>query len=103
MLTVDRIICSLDFEQDGKHFGNLELGFSDNRHAFSKIPVPLVCIRNGSGPTLLWRENSEHIDLLVERSLARSLCEYVDILNSRWRLTTDDKIEPQSEGPAHNG
>lgn len=43
----------LDFEQDGKHFGNLELGYSDNRHAFAKIPVPVVCIKNGSGPTLL--------------------------------------------------
>ena len=53
MLTIDRINCRLDFEQDGKHFGNIELGFSDNRHAFSKIPVPVVCIRNGTGPTLL--------------------------------------------------
>jgi predicted deacylase len=53
MLTIDRINCTLDFEQDGKHFGNLELGFSDNRHAFSKIPIPLVCIQNGTGPTLL--------------------------------------------------
>jgi uncharacterized protein len=53
MLTIDRINCTLDFEQDGKQFGNLELGFSDNRHAFAKIPVPLVCIKNGSGATLL--------------------------------------------------
>lgn len=53
MLTIDRINCGLDFEQDGKHFGNIELGFSDNRHAFAKIPVPLVCIKNGTGPTLL--------------------------------------------------
>jgi len=53
MLTIDRINCTLDFERDGKHFGNLELGFSDNRHAFAKIPVPLVCIKNGAGPTLL--------------------------------------------------
>ena len=53
MLTIDRINCTLDFEQDGKQFGNLELGFSDNQNAFAKIPVPLVCIKNGSGPTLL--------------------------------------------------
>ena len=53
MLTIDCLNCTLDFEQDGKHFGNIELGYSDNRHAFAKIPVPVVCIKNGSGPTLL--------------------------------------------------
>jgi len=53
MLTIDRLDCRLDFEQDGKQFGNIELGFSDNRHAFGKIPVPVVCIKNGTGPTLL--------------------------------------------------
>ncbi|MDH3763964.1 MAG: succinylglutamate desuccinylase/aspartoacylase family protein [Gammaproteobacteria bacterium] len=53
MTTIDSITCNLDFELDGKHFGNLELGFSDNRHAFDNIPIPLVVIKNGSGPTLL--------------------------------------------------
>jgi predicted deacylase len=53
MLTTDRINCTLDFERDGKHFGSLELGFSDNRHAFACIPVPVVCIKNGEGSTLL--------------------------------------------------
>jgi predicted deacylase len=53
MLTTDKINCSLDFERDGKHFGNLELSFSDNEHAFAKIPVPIVSIKNGSGRTLL--------------------------------------------------
>jgi hypothetical protein len=42
MLTTDKINCSLDFERDGKHFGNLELSFSDNQNAFAKIPVPVV-------------------------------------------------------------
>jgi predicted deacylase len=53
MLTIDGINCTLDFERDGKQFGNIEAGFSDNRHAFAKIPVPVVCIKKGSGPTLL--------------------------------------------------
>ena len=53
MLTIDRIDCGLDFEQEGKQFGNIELGFSDNQNSFAKIPVPVVCIRHGSGPTLL--------------------------------------------------
>ena len=53
MTTIDNINCDLDFELDGKHFGNLTLSFSDNQHAFAKIPIPLVVIKNGSGPTLL--------------------------------------------------
>lgn len=53
MISTDSISCELDFELDGKHFGNLELRFSDNRHAFDKIPIPVVCIKNGNGPTLL--------------------------------------------------
>jgi len=53
MLTIDRIDCTLDFERDGKQFGDIELGYSDNRHAFAKIPVPVVCIKHGTGPTLL--------------------------------------------------
>ncbi len=48
MLTTDKINCTLDFEQDGKHSGNLELSFSDNEHAFAKIPAPVVSIKNGS-------------------------------------------------------
>jgi predicted deacylase len=53
MLTTDKINCSLDFEREGKHFGNLELSFSDNQNAFAKIPVPVVSIKNGEGATLL--------------------------------------------------
>lgn len=49
MLTTDKINCSLDFERDGKHFGNLELSFSDNQNAFAKIPVAVVSLNNGQG------------------------------------------------------
>ena len=53
MINIDYLHCNLDFEQDGKRFGNIELGYSNNQHAFAKIPVPVICIKNGSGPTLL--------------------------------------------------
>lgn len=53
MTSIDSITCDLDFELEGKHFGNLEFSFSDNQHAFDKIPVPVVVIKNGAGPTLL--------------------------------------------------
>jgi predicted deacylase len=53
MLTTNKINCTVDVERDGKQFGNLELSFSDNQNAFAKVPVPVVNIKNGPGPTLL--------------------------------------------------
>ncbi len=53
MTLIDAITCDLDFDLEGKHFGNIDLSVSDNKHAFDKIPIPVVSIKNGSGPTLL--------------------------------------------------
>jgi predicted deacylase len=53
MISSENISCDLDFDSDGKRLGNLNLKFSDNRHAFDKIPIPVAVIKNGSGPTLL--------------------------------------------------
>ncbi|NKB63656.1 MAG: FAD-dependent oxidoreductase [Gammaproteobacteria bacterium] len=53
MVSIDSLNCDVDFETDGKHFGNLNLGFSDNRHSFDNIPIPIVVIKTGKGPTLL--------------------------------------------------
>ena len=50
---IDYIGCDLDFDRDGKQFGNIRLKFSNNEHAFDTIPVPIVTIKNGNGPTLL--------------------------------------------------
>ena len=85
MLTIDRIHCSLDFDRDGKHIGNLELGFSDNRHAFSKIPVPVVCIRNGDGPTLLLSAGN-HGDEYEGQVILRRLIHRLSAADIRGRL-----------------
>ncbi len=47
------ISCALDLESDGKRFGSLNLSHSDNEHAFATIPIPIVVIANGAGPTVL--------------------------------------------------
>ena len=85
MLTIDRLDCSLDFEQDGKHFGNIELGYSDNRHAFASIPVPVVCIRNGTGPTLLLAAGN-HGDEYEGQVILRRLAHQVDARDIHGRL-----------------
>ncbi len=53
MTLTDAITCELDFDLDGKHFGSIDLVVSDNEHAFEKIPIPVVTIKNGDGPSLL--------------------------------------------------
>ena len=53
MNPIDAIQCNLDFKLDGKQFGNIDLRYSDNEHAFDTIPIPIVTIKNGAGPTLL--------------------------------------------------
>ncbi len=53
MNAIDSIRCDLDFDLEGKQFGSIDLRFSDNEHAFDTIPVPVVTIKNGDGPTLL--------------------------------------------------
>ena len=76
MLTTDKINCTLEFERDGKQFGNLELTFSDNQHAFAKIPIPVVNIKNGSGPTLLLcagNHGDEYEGQAILRRLAHEL------------------------------
>ena len=50
----DTLITSeLDFDAPGKHAGFLRLPHSVHRSAYGWIGVPVVCINNGDGPTVL--------------------------------------------------
>lgn len=53
MMSSENISCDLDFDSDGKRLGNLNLSYSDNKHAFDHIPIPVAVIKNGAGPTVL--------------------------------------------------
>lgn len=44
---------NVDLEQSGRQIGDLQLKWSDNRQPIGCYPVPIICIANGSGPTLL--------------------------------------------------
>ena len=48
-----RITTDLDFEKDGKQVGFLRLPHSVHELAYGWMPIPVVCIRNGSGPQVL--------------------------------------------------
>ena len=48
-----RLSTRIDFDAEGKHCDYLRLPYSVNRSAYGWLPVPLVSIRNGSGPRIL--------------------------------------------------
>jgi predicted deacylase len=48
-----RVWTPVDFEADGKQVDCLRVPHSTDLSAYGWVPVPLVCIRNGDGPTAL--------------------------------------------------
>ncbi|MSO64485.1 MAG: deacylase [Alphaproteobacteria bacterium] len=48
-----RITCDIDLTKDGKHGGFLRVPHSVHRSAYGWLPVPIVSIRNGTGPRAL--------------------------------------------------
>jgi uncharacterized protein len=49
-----RISAEVDFEKDGTQHGFLRLFHSTHFSAYGFIPIPIVIIRNGTGPTALF-------------------------------------------------
>ena len=43
---------SIDIEADGKQFGHLSVPHSRNESGWGALHLPIVSIRNGSGPTV---------------------------------------------------
>ena len=71
-----RIHCTIDLESPGHRVGRLEVGHSNNRHAYGVIPVPSACIGNGRGPTALvtaGNHGDEHEGKIIARRLIREL------------------------------
>jgi predicted deacylase len=50
-----RLIPEVDFEADGKQTGFIRLFHSVHASAYGFIPIPIVVIRNGAGPTASMR------------------------------------------------
>ncbi len=48
-----RLATKIDFDRDGKQCDYVQLPHSVHRSAYGWLPVPLVCIKNGDGPTVL--------------------------------------------------
>ena len=48
-----RIYSEVDFTKDGKQSAFLRLPHSVHRSAYGWLPMPITCIQNGKGPTVL--------------------------------------------------
>jgi predicted deacylase len=53
MSATSRVWTGINFEQDGKHSDYMRVPFSSDKSAYGWIPIPMICIRNGDGPTAL--------------------------------------------------
>ena len=45
--------CSIDLSSPGKRTGFLNLSYSNNRHAYGIIPIPIAVVARDNGPTVL--------------------------------------------------
>ena len=66
------IAVSIDLDAPGKRIGHLELGWSDDEHAYGVIPVPIAVIAKGSGPSVLVTagvHGDEYEGLVITRRL----------------------------------
>jgi predicted deacylase len=54
MTAKSRLVPEVDFEADGAQYGYVRLFHSVHRSAYGFIPIPIVVVRNGEGPTALF-------------------------------------------------
>ncbi len=71
-----RIVAEVDFNQDGRQYGFLRLFHSVHSSAYGFIPIPIVVIKNGAGPTALFvsgNHGDEYEGQVALCNLAKSL------------------------------
>lgn len=85
MAETSRIWTHIDFNKDGKQAGELYIPHSVDLSAYAMIQIPIVCIRNGEGPTALLtagNHGDEYEGQIALRKLARAL----DVADVRGRV-----------------
>ncbi len=76
MTETSRIWTHIDFERDGKQSGQLHVPHSIDLSAYGMVQIPIVCLRNGEGPTALLtagNHGDEYEGQIALRRLAREL------------------------------
>ncbi|SFD63410.1 hypothetical protein SAMN05428997_13717 [Bosea sp. CRIB-10] len=75
----------LDFEADGKQCDWLRLPFSTDLSGYGVVPIPVICIRNGDGPTALLIAGSHGDEYEGQVALAR-LSREIEAADVRGRI-----------------
>jgi predicted deacylase len=83
--TPTRITTDVDYDRPGRQVGHLRLVHSDNRLAFSIVPIPVATIANGTGPTVLLTAGN-HGDEYEGQALLHRLVRELDPARVRGRL-----------------
>ncbi|KFC65362.1 putative Succinylglutamate desuccinylase/aspartoacylase [Bosea sp. LC85] len=78
MVTVaeSRIRCEIDLDAPGRQVGYLKAPLSRNTSGWGTVEIPIVCVRNGAGPTVLFTggvHGDEYEGQIAISRLARSL------------------------------
>ena len=71
-----RVSCTIDFAADGRQVGYMTVPHSRNDSAWGSLQIPIVCVKNGRGPTVLFTGAShgdEYEGPVALIKLARSL------------------------------
>ncbi|MBF9232818.1 succinylglutamate desuccinylase/aspartoacylase family protein [Microvirga alba] len=71
-----RIRCGIDFDKAGRQAGYLRAPLSRNTSGWGTVEIPVVCVKNGSGPTVLLTggvHGDEYEGLIAVSRLARTL------------------------------
>ncbi len=71
-----RIVAEVDFSRDGRQHGFLRLFHSAHSSAYGYIPIPIVVLKNGVGPTALFvsgTHGDEYEGQVALCNLAKSL------------------------------
>lgn len=70
------VVAEIDFDAPGRSVGALRVPFSTNENGWNTVPVPVVSVKNGSGPTMLFtagNHGDEYEGQVALLDLARTL------------------------------
>jgi len=94
-LSATRIQTDIEFDRDGRQVGDFKLRPSDNSRSLGYHPVPVACLKNGDGPTLLVCGGT-HGDEFEGTVAIMRLIHDLDVTRLRGRLI----LVPALNGPA---
>lgn len=71
-----RFVCEIDFDRDGRQAGYIRAPLSRNTSGWGTVEIPIIVVRGGSGPTVLFTggiHGDEYEGPIAISRLARSL------------------------------